>query len=165
MAKNSTELIKEHWEDIANWYEDWGARLGERMLHSYINFPNFRNCDKILEVGCGPGHAIPIILRHAHDSATLYCTDLSESQVQKASSKNFPRTVCSVADNENLSDFGDAEFDLYISNLSLMIVNNPEKMLEEAYRVLKPNSMAIFTIWGSENLCSLMTINVDFQNS
>ena len=34
-----------------------------------------------------------------------------------------------------------------------MIVANPTNQILEAYRVLKPGSMACFTIWGSKEKC------------
>lgn len=56
------------------------------------------------------------------------------------------------ADNEDLRQVlpeGNC-VDCYIANLSLHIVSNPEKMLKESLRVLKPGKKAIFTVWGNE---------------
>jgi len=57
-----------------------------------------------------------------------------------------------MADNMRLP-FEDGVFEAYISNLSLMIVQHRERMLSEAYRVLKPGSRACFTIWGRPENC------------
>ena len=51
--------------------------------------------------------------------------------------------------------YPDAWFDCYVSNLCLMLVDDPNKMLLEAYRVLKPGSKACFTVWGRRERCLL----------
>ena len=42
-----------------------------------------------------------------------------------------------------------------MANMSLMLVNHPEKQLSEAFRLLKSGSKAGFTIWGRKKKCSL----------
>ena len=51
------------------------------------------------------------------------------------------------ADNEELP-FKEESFEAYVANFSLMIVPNHVKMLEEALRVLRPNLVAAFSVWG-----------------
>ena len=53
------------------------------------------------------------------------------------------------ANNESLP-FKDDSFDCYISNLSLMLVDNHMNMLKEAFRVLRSGATLAFTIWGRE---------------
>ena len=52
-----------------------------------------------------------------------------------------------IADNLRLP-FEDATFEAYVSNLSLMIVQHRDRMISEAFRVLKQGSKACFAIWG-----------------
>ena len=42
-----------------------------------------------------------------------------------------------------------------------MLVDNPRKQLEETYRVLKPGSTAVFTIWGKREESLQFTIIED----
>ena len=44
--------------------------------------------------------------------------------------------------------YPDSWFTGYVSNLCLMLISDPTKMINEAYRVLKPGSQASFTVWG-----------------
>jgi len=52
-----------------------------------------------------------------------------------------------VQDSENLL-FEDAQFDVYLSNLCLQLVNNPENALKEAHRVLKKGGVLSVSVWG-----------------
>ena len=49
--------------------------------------------------------------------------------------------------NEELS-YADSLYDRYIANLSLQIVENPQKMIQEAFRVLQPGGRASFSVWA-----------------
>lgn len=55
--------------------------------------------------------------------------------------------------------YGDEEFDRYIANLSLHIVENPEKMLSESYRILKQGGIAAFTVWAERSECTFFALN------
>ena len=52
------------------------------------------------------------------------------------------------ANIENLSTIESSSVDVYFAALTLMIVENTDKMLKEAFRVLKPSGRAIFSVWG-----------------
>jgi len=54
--------------------------------------------------------------------------------------------------------FADESFGAYIANLSLMLVNNSKNQIKEAYRILKNNSVATFTVWGRREQCIMFTV-------
>ena len=58
---------------------------------------------------------------------------------------------------EDISVVKDASIDLYFSSLCLPLVEFPEKMLSEAYRVLKASGRAIFSVTGRREPSYLMT--------
>ena len=60
-------------------------------------------------------------------------------------------------DNERLP-FADNQFDTYIANYSLHIVNDPVKMLEECKRVLKPGGTMAMSIWGRRKYSPFFTL-------
>jgi len=53
-----------------------------------------------------------------------------------------------LGDNEDLSFVNDEEFEIYLANMSLHLVANPEKMLKEAYRILKKGGKIGVSVWG-----------------
>ena len=59
------------------------------------------------------------------------------------------RVFVTIANNEKLP-YPDASFDRYISNLSLMLVDNHLNQISEAYRVLESGGTAGFSVVGRE---------------
>ena len=57
-----------------------------------------------------------------------------------------------------IAPFPDQWFTSYVANLVLHLVEDPRAMISEAYRVLRPNSIAAFTVNGRKENCLLLTI-------
>jgi len=66
------------------------------------------------------------------------------------------KLFCIQADNEKLP-YPDNSFDLYLSSLSLMLVNNYKNQISECYRVLQPGGKAGFTTFGRPENCNYAT--------
>ena len=60
--------------------------------------------------------------------------------------------------NNELLPYPDSYFDVYISNLSLMIVANHHNQLLESYRVLREGGYAAFTVWGRKENTALFAL-------
>ena len=73
--------------------------------------------------------------------------------ILKDAGQDFKRYIAGyVADNMDLP-FTDGIFDSYIANLSLFAVPDKQKMVNESFRVLKPEGKAVFITWGrTENM-------------
>ena len=96
------------------------------------------------------------------DTETDYANLQSDQRVDLdsiiAQSKPFDKLVYGcLADNMKLP-FADNSFEAYISNLSLMIVQHRERMISEAFRVLKPGARACISTWGREENMSVFRI-------
>ncbi len=50
-------------------------------------------------------------------------------------------------------DFGDASFDVILCTLGLMYVPDPEMVLCEMRRVLRPGGRAVVAVWGERARC------------
>ena len=57
--------------------------------------------------------------------------------------------------------FPDSWFTCYVSNLVLQLIDSPENQIREAYRVLKPGSIAAFTVWGRKDFSLLFTTQAE----
>lgn len=60
--------------------------------------------------------------------------------------------------NNEALPYPDNYFDVYISNLSLMIVSNHHNQLAEAYRVIREGGRAAFSVWGRKENSEFFTL-------
>lgn len=83
-----------------------------------------------------------------------------DPNVKKTWQKDFPKskTYLRLLDNENLLGIEKETFDIVFSNLSLHLVSNPEKMLSEAFRVVKKGGQVGFSVVGRPEKSKFLTI-------
>lgn len=118
---------------------------------------DFRNQDRILELGCGnaaqwDGHADAL-----PDGAVLVLSDLSPGMVDTVWQKmrRFPRVLAQTADIQALP-FPAASFDRVIANHMLYHVPNLPAALGEVSRVLQPDGVFYCTTMGEHGLTNYL---------
>lgn len=98
---------------------------------------------QILEVGVGTG----LSFGDYDDSVTVTGIDLSEPMLQKARAKlatgryPFVRQLMRMDAHELI--FPDASFDCVVAQFVITLVENPERVLSECHRVVKPGGRII----------------------
>ena len=60
--------------------------------------------------------------------------------------------------NNNITS---ASFDRYLANMCLHYAEDPDVVVREAWRILKPSGICGFTVWGKASKSPLMTIVPD----
>ena len=115
------------------------------MLASYLAELDPPKSAKVLEVGCGTG-AVSRTLAKMPNVETVIGIDPSRVFVEKAQelSKAVSKLTFRTGDGKSL-DFEDESFDLVVFHTSLCHIPTPEKALQEAHRVLRPEGwLAVF---------------------
>jgi SAM-dependent methyltransferase len=101
----------------------------------------------VLEVGCGAGVDLA---RFAKGGARVTGVDLTQSAIDLARA-NFEQQGLAgdlrVADGEALP-FPDAQFDLVFAHGVVQYTANPQRLVDECRRVLKPGGLAIFQVYN-----------------
>jgi ubiquinone/menaquinone biosynthesis C-methylase UbiE len=169
----SSSQLKTFWDKFQKLYTQRIAININLPLVAMCNLGRIKtntNINKILELSCGPGVGLEHLinnLKSRQNEVEIYGGDISENMLQNSFDnlkenkeinlkfkENFfdnnskLNVSLSELDNENLSQFSDKTFDVVISNMSLHLVTNPDKMLQESSRVLKDDGVALFSIWG-----------------
>ncbi len=114
---------------------------------------------KILDLGCGTCHG-SASLQKRFKSAQVFSLDLAFSMLEKAHAqqsllkKAFGSKKLICADIENMP-VADDQIDIVWSNLALQWCNDLDKSFAEVRRVLKPNSLFIFSTFGPDTLKEL----------
>jgi SAM-dependent methyltransferase len=101
----------------------------------------------VLEVGCGAGVDL---VRFARGGAAVTGVDLSQSAIDLAKA-NFGQQGLQadlrVADGEALP-FPDGAFDIVFAHGVVQYTANPQRLVDECRRVLKPGGLAIFQVYN-----------------
>jgi len=115
-------------------------------LPRVVDFSAYRG-KTILEVGCGAGIDL---VRFAKGGAIVTGVDLSQTAIDLASQNFAQRGLAGelrVMDGEKL-EYPDDRFDVVYGHGVLQYAADPEQMLAEMKRVLKPGGEAIFMVYN-----------------
>lgn len=120
-------------------FDQWPAQI--------IRQVQIADGDDVLEVGCGTGVFAREAVKHVGASGRVTAIDLSENMLGVA--RNIcPDVEFRQANAMNLP-FEDASFDVAVSSFVLMFVPEPERVVREMLRVLKPNGRLFVAVWES----------------
>lgn len=139
---NTETKNRKFWDRYAKLY-DWEVLRfsGKAYKEVYQSMAKVLTKDMhVLEIATGTGLIAVNIAEYVH---SVEATDFAPKMIETAQKKKVPSNVrFSVEDGTNLS-FADHIFDAVIISNALHIVPNPEAVLRNIYRVLKPGGILI----------------------
>src|SRR5439155_23876867 len=90
------------------------------------------------------------------DPGEIVATDISEKMVRQTEANAQERGITNMrferADAEDLPS-PDGSFDAAMCVLGLMYPADPQRAIEEMYRVLRPGARAVACVWGRRDRC------------
>ena len=107
---------------------------------------------KVLDLGCGTGELCKIISEE-RPYCIVWGVDFSEEAIKKASELNKDNKF--IVRDITKTDFFDKEFDYVVSCEILEHLEEPEKLIKEASRLLKPGGIFILTTPFGNHIPSL----------
>lgn len=140
--KDNERVIKERslWEKVASNYDKQSSKF-ERAYKMSIEKSHkvLKNTDNVLEIACGTGI---ITLGIAEQVNSVIGVDISPNMItiakEKASKLSVNNVDFKIADGYSLQ-YEDNSFDAVLVFNSLHIVKEPDSLIAETYRLLKPN--------------------------
>ena len=136
---NITSVPADMIDTVANVLETRAAIPSQvQMLHDYLATIDFPEGSEVLEVGCGTG-AVCRVLAQWPNVKRVFGVDPSPALLEtgRQLASGLANIEFEEGDGKSLR-FADATFDAVILHTLLTHVPNPEAILSEAYRVLKP---------------------------
>ena len=157
MSAIKQKKIQEHYDTIADVYDNHYDERRGRCYYTHLSryvMEALPLRGKLLDIGCGTGLFVE---RYIGDGRNAVGLDISRKMIERA------RRRCrgcdyTVGTGEKIP-FYDNTFDAVSSLLVFSYVRDPEAMLSEAYRVLKPGgAIAICTLGKKLLTCGIPAI-------
>jgi SAM-dependent methyltransferase len=137
-APTTTDLVRSQFGAVAAAYVTSTYHATGPDLAALVQAAALRGTERVLDLGCGAGHAALAI---AHGAAHVTAVDVTPSMVATATRLAADRGVKNVsvrvADVVDLP-FPDAQFDIVTSRVAAHHFGDPRPALAEALRVLRP---------------------------
>jgi SAM-dependent methyltransferase len=150
-------------------FDDLDQYHFEKLHHllRLVDFDGYRG-RRVLEVGCGAGVDLA---RFAKGGAEVVGVDLAASAIDLARA-NFAQQELSgefrVADGEALP-FAESSFDFVFAHGVVQYTTNPQRLVDECRRVLKPGGEAVFQVYNRiswlNGLSKLMKVGLEHDDA
>ena len=161
--------ITRHPVGSRGFFDDLDQYHFEKLHHllELVDFDGWRGRD-VLEVGCGAGVDLA---RFAKGGAKVTGVDLTTSAIELART-NFAQQGLTgqfeVADGEHLP-FADNSFDLVFAHGVVQYTADPQQLVRECHRVLKPGGQAVFQVYNRVSwlnaLSKLMKVGLEHDDA
>lgn len=144
------------WDYSSPYYEKGWQRQLRPAQENLIEIANVKEGEHVLDISCGTGLVTFPLSQLVGRDGKLMGVDLSERMLEKAAREakklNVSNATFHHMDAEEL-DIPDSQFDVAINSLGLMYYPDPDKAIEEMYRVVKPGGRAVALVWGHRKAC------------
>ena len=161
--------ITKHPVGSRGFFDDLDQYHFEKLHHlpRLVHFDGYGG-RSVLEIGCGAGVDL---VRFARGGALVTGVDLASSAIDLAKA-NFEQQGLTadlrVADGEHLP-LGDASFDFVFAHGVVQYTADPQRLVDEVRRVLKPGGEAVFQVYNRISwlnaLSGLMKVGLEHQDA
>jgi len=154
MTKVKQEKIQQHYDAFSDKYDHHYDHAKGRCYHIHVSrhlMEMLPNRGFLLDIGCGTGLFLD---RYVAEGGAAVGIDISRGMIRQAR-RRCMQTDFTVGTGENLP-FADDSFDAVSCLLAFSYMKDPQGMLNEACRVLKPGgSIAICTLGKKLLTCGI----------
>ena len=161
---NSSKINNEFYGDLASkWYDAYDDPIALLRAENNVKVPwieerlKKHNLDNgsVLDVGCGAGLATNWLADLGFDVTGV---DISDGALKEAKKRDKTKTVKYIKADALSLPFEDESFDSVISLDFLEHVYEPEKVIKEISRVLKPEGLFFYHTFSKNWLAYLVVI-------
>jgi ubiquinone/menaquinone biosynthesis C-methylase UbiE len=117
----------------------------------------------VLELAAGPGETGFLVAEQIEPGGNLISTDLSPAMVEAArrgaQARGLANVEHRVMDAQEI-DLSDASVDAVVSRFGVMLTPEPDRVVSEARRVLRPGGRFAYGVWGAPDRNPWLTMFV-----
>ena len=141
--KNSERLVTKVFQDVFDKYDLMNdlMSLGIHRLwkKDFIHWLNPQKNTILIDVASGTGDIAKLYLNKVKYKGSVYCVDENKEMLNLSKKKFYNvKNISWYCNNAEKLPFKDNYFDYYTISFGIRNVENIDKALHEAYRVLKP---------------------------
>jgi ubiquinone/menaquinone biosynthesis C-methylase UbiE len=155
--------MEQYWSRFADNYDSKQSFVVGSALIDLVNLKlsGQKNLGHVLELGCGNGGYTSSIVCN---SETVTATDYSQEMIDEIRKrfKGNSKIIVEQADCHK-TRFSDETFDTVVMANLIHIIADPERVIEESFRVLKPKGQLIITSFTTEKMFLLNKIRLLFR--
>ncbi|MEM5017654.1 class I SAM-dependent methyltransferase [Metabacillus indicus] len=138
-----------------------GTYIGEKMVRQHkpetlwtIKLLNIEHDERVLELGCGAGYAMKLILNKT-SAEEVVGVDISPTIIRSAAIRNknslYAKKAQLIQANVNMLPLEDESFHRVFSIHTIYFWDDLSETLSEIFRVLKPGGSFVITLCDGKN--------------
>jgi ubiquinone/menaquinone biosynthesis C-methylase UbiE len=151
--KTFHEIEHEAWTERATRYDDLFSHVTTQAIGPILDSLGPMAGKRHLDVACGTGHLVGAAAARGAKSEGI---DFAAAMVE-ASAVNYPDSPFLTADAADLP-YEDETFDAVSCSFGLLHMAEPQRAVNEAYRVLKPGGRFAFTLWFNNEKAGILAL-------
>lgn len=165
----TTQDVINLWNSFAENYSQVVEKPQVQVGLALARMAGVSSAQNILEIACGSGELTLSLLQSLPSGIKYTSVDISEEMIKRANAnKEAMKTKLNniehefiEADGENLSFIPDESVDVVLAPLCLHLTPDPNKVLQEAMRVLKKGGKLGISVLGPSEKCTFFSIRHD----
>jgi SAM-dependent methyltransferase len=148
--KSTSQLTIEHWNNTPLWLPEEERYGIYPWLYEAAEFRHHRG-ERVLEIGCGTGCDLLQFAKHGAHASGI---DVTPEHLRLARERLAGRAEIREGDATNIP-FAAATFDYVYSHGVLHHIDQPRRVVEEIFRVLRPGgrfNVHVYAFWSCAHL-------------
>lgn len=157
------EEVRNFWDKVAEIYDETNKKIGPAHFQRFteaLKLLSLRDNDKVLNIWSRTGNALPYLKQIGQ--IEIYNMEVSDKMIGIAKNK-FPTEKFTLTDLAILN-FPNNHFDAILSLETLEHTPNPEQLVKEFYRVLKPGGILVMSLPPATAELPLKIYHLFFKN-
>lgn len=136
------------YDGVAGPFAYWTERVTSSLANRLVELACLQPTDRVLDVGTGSGVIALRAAKHLGPQGRMVGVDLSQGMLEsaRASTKLLATPIEFLQMDAERLDFGPASFDIVLSLFAVLHFPNPERAIQEMFRVVRPGGRVVIGI-------------------